>query len=138
MPKKIKSFKVETPTTYLSTIQFHTGAIIQVTLSFDVVNHQRNHMELYGTKGSIIVPDPNMFGGSVYISVTEGGTWRVHNTHKLHLGKIYITASCGRSYDSATNSHYRSVGLSEILYSIQQKNKHRCSGELSLHVLYII
>ena len=28
-------------------------------------------MELYGTKGSIIVPDPNMFGGSVFISVTE-------------------------------------------------------------------
>ena len=71
--KKNKSFKVETPTTYLATIQFHSEAIIQVTLSFDVVNHQRNHMELYGTKGSIIVPDPNMFGGSVYISVTEGG-----------------------------------------------------------------
>ena len=27
---------------------------------------------------------------------------------------------------------------SEMLYSIQQKKKHRCSGELSLHVLDII
>ena len=74
-PKKGKTFKVEVPTTYLATVQFHNGAIIQITISFDVVNHQRNHMELYGTKGAIIVPDPNMFGGSVYISVTEGGRW---------------------------------------------------------------
>ena len=59
-PNKGKTFKVETPTTYLATIQFHNEAIIQVTLSFDVINHQRNHMELYGTRGSIIVPDPNL------------------------------------------------------------------------------
>ena len=137
-PKKNRSFKVETPTTYLATIQFHTGAIIQVTLSFDVVNHQRNHMELYGTKGSIIVPDPNMFGGSVYISVTEGGRWGEHKTDKMHLGKINITSSSVRSNESPTNANYRSVGLSEMLYSIQQKKKHRCSGELSLHVLDII
>jgi len=137
-PKKNRSFKVETPTTYLATIQFHTGAIIQVTLSFDVVNHQRNHMELYGTKGSIIVPDPNMFGGSVYISVTEGGRWGEHKTDKMHLGKINITSSSVRSNESPTNANYRSVGLSEMLYAIQQKKKHRCSGELSLHVLDII
>ena len=95
-------------------------------------------MELYGTKGSIIVPDPNMFGGSVYISVTEGGRWGEHKTDKMHLGKINITASSGRSNESPTNANYRSVGLSEMLYSIQQKKKHRCSGELSLHVLDII
>ena len=137
-PKKNKSFKVETPTTYLATIQFHSGAIIQVTLSFDVINHQRNHMELYGTKGSIIVPDPNMFGGSVFISVTEGGKWGEHKTDKMHLGKINITSSSGRSNEAATNANYRSVGLSEMLYSIQKNKKHRCSGDLSLHVLDII
>ena len=137
-PKKNKSFKVETPTTYLATIQFYSGAIIQVTLSFDVINHQRNHMELYGTKGSIIVPDPNMFGGSVYISVTEGGRWGEHKTDKMHLGKINITSASGRSNESPTNANYRSVGMSEMLYSIEKKKKHRCSGELSLHVLDII
>ena len=137
-PNKGKSFKVETPTTYLATIQFHNDAIIQVTLSFDVVNHQRNHMELYGNKGSIIVPDPNMFGGSVYISVTEGGKWGEHKTDKMYLGKINITSSSVRSNESPTNANYRSVGLSEMLYSIEKKKKPRCSGELSLHVLDII
>ena len=137
-PKKGKTFKVEVPTTYLATVQFHNGAIIQITISFDVINHQRNHMELYGTKGSIIVPDPNMFGGSVYISVTEGGRWGEHKTDKMQLGKINITSLSGRSNESPTNANYRSVGMSEMLYAIEKGKKHRCNGELSLHVLDII
>ena len=137
-PKKGKTFKVEVPTTYLATVQFKNGAIIQITISFDVINHQRNHMELYGTKGSIIVPDPNMFGGSVYISVTEGGRWGEHKTDKMQLGKINITSLSGRSNESPTNANYRSVGMSEMLYAIEKGKKHRCNGELSLHVLDII
>ena len=56
----------------------------------------------------------------------------------MHLGKINITSSSGRSNEAATNANYRSVGLSEMLYSIQKNKKHRCSGDLSLHVLDII
>ena len=33
---------------------------------------------------------------------------------------------------------HRGIGLSEMLYCIENKKKHRCSGELSLHVLDII
>ena len=66
-PKKGKKIKVECPTTYFTTIVFENNSIIRLTLSFDVIAHQRNHIELYGTKGSMIVPDPNMFGGSVYV-----------------------------------------------------------------------
>ena len=58
-PKKGKRFKVECPTTYFSTIKFHNGTIIRLTLSFDVISHLRNHIELYGDNGSMIVPDPN-------------------------------------------------------------------------------
>ena len=64
-PKKGRKFKVNCPTTYLSTITFKNNTVIRLTLSFDVIAHQRNHIELYGEKGSMIVPDPNMFGGSV-------------------------------------------------------------------------
>ena len=139
-PKKGKKIKVESPTTYMATIQFHNSAIIQITLSFDVINHQRNHIELYGTKGSIIVPDPNMFGGSVFISVNPGpeGKWGEHQTENMKLGKINIKNPSGRLNESPTNANYRGIGLSEMLYCIENKKKHRCSGELSLHILDII
>ena len=139
-PKKGKKIKVESPTTYMATIQFHNSAIIQITLSFDVINHQRNHIELYGTKGSIIVPDPNMFGGSVFISVNPGpeGKWEEYQTENMKLGKINIKNPSVRLNESPTNANYRGIGLSEMLYCIENKKKHRCSGELSLHVLDII
>jgi len=92
-------------------------------------------MELYGTKGSIVVPDPNMFGGSVYVSLKEGGKWKEYKTNKMPLGKINIRSASGRSNETPTNANYRGVGLSEMLYCIERKKKHRCNGELSLHVL---
>ena len=137
-PKKGQKFKVETPTTYLATIQFENDSIIQITLSFDVVSHQRNHIELYGNKGSIIVPDPNMFGGSAFVSVTAGGNWGEHKTDMMPLGKINIKSQSSRANESPTNANYRGAGLSEMAFAIENNSEHRCNGELSLHVLDII
>ncbi len=137
-PRKNKKFKVECPTTYLSTITFENGTIIRLTLSFDVIAHQRNHIELYGDKGSMIVPDPNMFGGSVYTCKKLGDLWKEYKTNKMPLGKINIRTQSSRANESPTNANYRGVGLSEMAYSIQNKKQNRCNGELSLHVLDII
>ena len=137
-PRKNKTFKVECPTTYLSTIIFENGTIIRLTLSFDVIAHQRNHIELYGNKGSMIVPDPNMFGGSVYVCKKLGDKWREYKTNKMPLGKINIRSQSSRANESPTNANYRGVGLSEMAYSIQKNKNNKCNGELSLHVLDII
>ncbi len=137
-PKKGKKIKVECPTTYFSTIRFRNGTTIRLTLSFDVISHLRNHIELYGEKGSMIVPDPNMFGGSVLLSRKLGSKWKNYKTNKMTLGKINIKTQSSRANESPTNANYRGVGLSEMIYSIQKKKKHRCSENLSLHVLEII
>ena len=137
-PRKGKSIKVLCPTTYLGTIFFNSGAIIRFTLSFDVIAHHRNHIELYGSKGSILVPDPNMFGGSVYTCKKLGGNWKEHKTNKMYLGKINIRQKSLRANEAPINANYRGVGLAEMAYCIQNKKKHRCNGELSFHVLDII
>ena len=137
-PKKGKKFKVECPTTYLSTVVFENDTVIRLTLSFDVIAHQRNHIELYGKKGSLIVPDPNMFGGSVYICKKLGDPWKEFKTEKMSLGKINIRNKSLRANETSTNANYRGAGLSETAYCIENKKKHRCSGELSLHILDII
>ncbi len=137
-PRKGKSIKVLCPTTYLGTIFFNNGSIIRFTLSFDVIAHHRNHIELYGSKGSILVPDPNMFGGSVYTCKKLGGTWKEHKTNKMYLGKINIRQKSLRANESPINANYRGVGLAEMAYCIQNNKKHRCNGDLSFHVLDII
>ncbi len=137
-PRKGKLIKVLCPTTYLGTIFFKNKSIIRFTLSFDVVAHHRNHIELYGDKGSILVPDPNMFGGSVYTCNKLGGTWKEHKTGKMPLGKINIRQKSLRANEASINANYRGVGLAEMAYCIQNKKKHRCNGELSFHILDII
>ena len=137
-PRKGRSIKVLCPTTYLGTIFFSSGAIIRFTLSFDVIAHHRNHIELYGSKGSILVPDPNMFGGSVYTCKKLGGAWKEHRTNKMYLGKINIRQKSLRANEAPINANYRGVGLAEMAYCIQNNKKHRCNGDLSFHVLDII
>ena len=133
--KKGKEFKVEVPTSYHIIIEFNNNAIVQGFLSFDVITHQTNFMEFYGTKGSIIGPDPNMFGGPIKVSLTEGGNWKDYSTEEMHLGKINIFNESGRSNESPTNANYRGVGLSDMIFSIENDCEHRCNEKLILHVL---
>ena len=137
-PKKGKKFKVNCPTTYLATIVFVNNTIIRLTLSFDVIAHQRNHIEFYGTKGSIIVPDPNMFGGSAFVCNKLGKSWKEYKTNKMPLGKINIRGKSLRANEAPINANYRGAGLAEMAYCIENKKTHRCNGELALHVLDII
>jgi hypothetical protein len=74
----------------------------------------------------------------VYTCLELGGEWTEHKTQNLELGKINIKNQSSRANESSTNANYRGAGLSEMAYSIENKSKHMCNGELSLHVLDII
>ena len=137
-PKKGKSFNVDISTSVMLDIEFANEAIVQGFISFDVQNHARNHMELYGTKGSLVVPDPNMFGGPVLLSKELGSEWQEFSVEDKYLGKTNIINHSGRSNEAPKQSNYRGVGLSEMIYSIENHIQHRCNGNLALHVLDII
>ena len=137
-PKKGKSFNVDISTSVMLDIEFANEAIVQGFISFDVQNHARNHMELYGTKGSLVVPDPNMFGGPVLLSRELGSEWQEFSVEDKYLGKTDIINHSGRSNEAPKQSNYRGVGLSEMIYSIENNIQHRCNGNLALHVLDII
>ena len=100
-------------------IEFQNQAIIQGFISFDVLNHKRNHMELYGTKGSIVVPDPNMFGGPVSISGEFGSEWKDLSVEDKPLGKTNIVNHSGRSNEAPEQANYRGIGLAEMIDAIE-------------------
>ena len=137
-PKKGQMFNVEILTSVMFDVEFYNEAIIQGFISFDVENHERNHMELYGTKGSMIVPDPNMFGGPVIISKELGSEWKNHSVEDRYLGKTNIINSTVRSNEAPKQANYRGVGLAEMIYAIENNLEHRCNGNLALHVLDLI
>ena len=136
--KKGKDFEVEVPTSYMINMEFLNQTIIQGFISFDVQNHNRNHIELYGTNGSIIVPDPNMFGGPVVTSKQLGSDWVSNSVEEMYLGKTNIKNHSGRSNEANEQANYRGIGLADMIYSIENKKQHRCNGNLALHVIDII
>lgn len=105
---------VEVPTHVAGTIRFRGGAIATMITSFDVWQSSLPRIEIYGTLGTLSVPDPNCFGGPVLLKGKE-----IPLTH---------------AYDQ--NS--RGLGLAEMARSIDEGRKNRACGELGCHVLEIM
>ena len=115
-----KQLPVEVPTHYSGALEFHSGAVISATISFDVYKHNHSPIELYGLEGSLKVPDPNTFGGPVELFTATGGEWKEQ----------------ALSHPYADNM--RGIGAADMAYAILGKRKHRTSGELAYHVLEIM
>ncbi|HEY4202325.1 MAG TPA: Gfo/Idh/MocA family oxidoreductase [Devosiaceae bacterium] len=112
---------VHVPTHVAGTLMFKNGAVVQVTMSFDVAGHRHVPIEIYGTEGTLVVPDPNRFGGQIEM-LRKGGEWA-----KVETDMPY-----------ADEGNYRSIGLADMAHAIRQNRPHRASGELALHVLEVM
>ena len=112
--------KVDVPTHVAGTLEFANGAIGTIVTSFDVWSAHLPRIEIYGTEGSLSVPDPNSFGGPVLIRRAADSEW--HETPLSHL--------------HAENS--RGIGVADIADAIATNRPHRASGELTAHVLEIM
>ena len=64
-PLRGQTIQVEVATHVAGTLEFANGAVISMATSFDVPKHRHAPIELYGTEASLMVPDPNHFGGPV-------------------------------------------------------------------------
>ena len=70
--KKGKVIPVETPTHFSTTLQFRSGAIGTMIMSFDMFRGDLPRLEVYGSEGTLSVPDPNRFDGEVKVKVGRG------------------------------------------------------------------
>ncbi len=109
---------VEVPTHQTGTVEFHNGALATVIMSFDIWKHSLPRIEIYGTKGSLSVPDPNSFGGPVMLFLEGDETWR----------EIPVYA-----FGYTANS--RGLGLADMCAAVRDGRPPRASGRLALHVL---
>jgi len=115
-----KIINVEVPTHVAGTMQFSNGAIANIITSFDVLGSTLPRIEIYGSTGTLIVPDPNTFGGDVKIK-----TYFSNDFETLPLTHIY-----------AENS--RGIGVADMAYSIHANKVNRANGEMACHVLEVM
>jgi predicted dehydrogenase len=117
-PKAGTKIQVKTPTHISGVIDFASGAIGTITTSFDAFGGTSlPPIEIYGSEGTLLVPDPNTFDGPVKI--------RKRDENKF----IEVPLSFGYS----TNS--RGLGVSDMAHAILNGGDYRAKGELAYHVL---
>ncbi len=119
---------VTTPTNIHALLEFHNGATVTLGASWDVWNHTHQNMELYGTNGSLYVPDPNFFGGDVLAS-DMGGDMAALPTRDHPFGIP------NQEQDRA---NYRCAGLADMAAAIDTGRAHRCNIDLAVHAVDVM
>jgi predicted dehydrogenase len=119
-PKHGTTITVEVPTHVAGVLEFESGAIGTLVTSFDVWSARLPPIEIYGSAGSLSVPDPNTFGGVVALRRASERDW-----HEVALTHGY-----------AQNS--RGLGVADMAAAIRDGRPHRASGQLAYHVLDIM
>jgi predicted dehydrogenase len=118
-PKYGTRVTVETATHVAGVMDFANGAIGTIITSFDVWYADLPRIEIYGTEGSLSVPDPNIFGGTVQVRRAGAPEWStIPLTHSAEVG--------------------RGIGVADMAYALTYGRAHRTSGALAYHVLDVM
>ncbi len=126
-PRAGEQIDVGIQTTVNAILKFEQGAQVTFTASWDIWSSENNLIELHGSKKSMVIPNPNHFGGVV----------------RLNDGKVdepyepFPTLSVPNLKDAygVLASNYRGIGLADMVVAIAEDREHRCNGDFALHVI---
>lgn len=110
---------VEVPTHVAAVLDFAAGPVATLVTSFDVWHANLPRIEIYGSEGSLSVPDPNIFGGVVQVRRAGAAEWSA--------APLLFDAHVGRG-----------IGVADMAQAILSGRPHRASGELAYHVLDVM
>jgi predicted dehydrogenase len=111
---------VDVETHVTAILEHASGVTSTVTVSFEVWATKSPLFEVYGTAGTILMPDPNQFSDSVSAWTSDRADW-----HELEPSAGFRNAG-------------RGVGLADMADAIARGKPHRASAELGFHVLEIM
>ncbi|MCR8726425.1 Gfo/Idh/MocA family protein [Frigidibacter sp. ROC022] len=130
-PRQNEQIPVDTPTNVHALLEFHSGATITLSASWDVWAHRHPNMDLYGIEGSIFVPDPNFFGGPLQIAGRDGV---IHEAE----GWDHPFGVPNQEHKQGMMANYRTAGLADMAQAMVEGRPHRCSLELALHAVEVM
>lgn len=115
-----KMIDVETPTHLTGVIGMKSGVLATITFSFDVFGgHQLPKFEIYGTQGTLQVPDPNRFDGQILYKLRDTEEWVEYE-------------------NPFQNNEMRGLGVAEMIRAAQEGRPCRAHGKYAFHVAELI
>ncbi|NLB91119.1 MAG: Gfo/Idh/MocA family oxidoreductase [Clostridiales bacterium] len=119
-PHSGETIEVNVSTYVSGTLQYESGAIGTLFTTFDAHYPTQARFEIYGSLGTLILPDPNTFGGPALLFRPEEGEAR-----EIPL-----------CFDYAENS--RGLGLADMAKALKEGRAARADVEQTFHVLEIM
>jgi predicted dehydrogenase len=119
-PRAGAEIAVAVATHVTGVLEHANGVLSTLVMSFEVWAGRLPHLEIYGTGGSLSVPDPNGFGGTVQIFRAGAEDWAP-------------VAEAG-GYRGAA----RGYGVSDLASALTTGTAHRTNGEVAYHVLDVM
>ena len=115
-----RTVPVNTPTHVAGLLEFAGGVPATFITSFDVWGSAQPPLEIHGTLGSLRLPDPNTFGGPIWLLRAGEREWN----------QIPLV------YNHAVND--RGLGVADLALALRQGRRQRANGEMAYHVLDIM
>lgn len=119
-PKKGTKIQVEVPTSVNGILHFDSGAVGTIFTTFDVFYDKQARLEIYGTEGTLRVPDPNGFGGPIELLRPQEGVFK-----EMPL-----------LFEYKENS--RALGLADMAKALQTDGEIKADYRQTRHVLEIL
>jgi len=117
---------VETPTHASAVLGFASGAIGTTLMSFDIWDTDLPYIEIYGTEGTLSLPDPNAFDGDARVRRHEDQTWTVLPPIVALFGAV-----------GTPEQQRRGLGVRDLANAIEGE-PHRASAPFAFHVLEVL
>lgn len=132
-PRAGERIPVKTPTTIHALMQFVSGAMVTLGASWDVHGHRHGNIEIYGSEGSLMVPDPNFFGGVTDLAKRGGALTPV-------TGWDHPFGVANQQHGDQHLANYRSVGLADMARAIREGEggDFACDQARALHVIEVM
>ncbi|MBQ1503945.1 MAG: Gfo/Idh/MocA family oxidoreductase [Oscillospiraceae bacterium] len=130
---------VDIDTHLTGNILFSSGAIASIFTTFDVHYTNQARFEVYGTKGTLVVPDPNTFGGPILLYRPEDfvrGPAVDPALRKIDLNPYPHYKEIPLMFDYRENS--RGLGLADMCKAIEDARPWRANYRQQHHVLEIL
>lgn len=125
-PNAGQTFPVEVPSTISVLTQFEAGQTGTSLVSFDSPLARQGIVEIHGTEGSLVVPDPNQFEGRIaYVKPFESLGEKPPEQEWIEVPQEGVVVG-------------RGLGLLDMVRAIREGRPHVASGELGYHVLDIM
>ena len=136
-PLRDEIIHVEVPTNYAGIMHFKNGVIANINMSFDIWFSRLPLLEIYGTEGTLVMPDPNMFGGEIKIfrkeEVLDAVESKIYNGESKGLTDKEVLKEMPQIYPQPLEN-MRGLGVLDMAFALVNGRKHRADEELAYHV----